>query len=275
MKGKSEKESHKTGTKRNSKFSGAKNQQSKPFYKSMRFYYKVAGFIFAFSVLGYIIFQGLARAGFFGHLPSIKELKSIEQHNSSEVYASGGELIGKYFIYDRTAVRLQDVSEWVVPALVSTEDERFYNHKGTDYLSLPRVIIKNLFLGNRSAGGGSTITRQLAKNLYPRQRKGIIWLVGEKVREGIIASRLEKSYSKEEILTLYLNTVHFGENVYGISAASHRYFSKHPSHLNAQEAATLVGMLKATSALNPRTNPTGSLQRRIVVFSQLKKNGII
>ncbi len=275
MRGKTEKETTKSGKKSTTKFSGSNNKSSNPIYKSRRFFFKALLLLIAMALVCYIAYQVLARSGFFGTLPGISDLKSIEQHNSSEVYAFGGELLGKYFIYDRTVVGLQDVSEWVVPALISTEDERFYKHEGTDYLSLPRVIIKNLIFGNRSAGGGSTITRQLAKNLYPRKRKGILWLAGEKVREGIIASRLEKVYSKEEILTLYLNTVHLGENVYGISAASQRYFSKHPSQLNAQEAATLVGMLKATSALNPRTNPAGSLQRRNVVFRQLEKHGVI
>jgi len=219
----------------------------------------------------YLLFQFLARVGFFGEVPGTNDLKGFDNHNSSRVYAAGGEILGKYFIYDRTAVTLEELSPWVVPALISTEDVRFFRHNGTDYFSLGRVLIKNILLGQRSAGGGSTITRQLAKNLYPRQRRGLIWLIGEKIREGIIAGRLERVYSKHEILTLYLNTVPLGENTFGISAASQRFFNKHPGQLNLQEAATLVGMLKATTAFNPRINPEASLSRRNVVIGQLER----
>lgn len=238
---------------------------------------KIALFILAgatgFALLTFLILQGMIRLGFFGELPNTTDLKSLENNNSSEIYAEGGQLLGKYFLYDRTAVTLADLSTYVVPALISTEDLRFYEHGGTDYRSMGRVLVKNILLGQRSAGGGSTLTRQLAKNLYPRQRKGIFWLVGEKFREGIIARRLEKVYSKDEILNLYLNTVPFGENVFGISAGAQRFFSKHPHDLKAQEAATLIGMLKATSSFNPRTNPEASLERRNVVLSQMEKYG--
>ncbi|HSV87407.1 MAG TPA: transglycosylase domain-containing protein [Bacteroidales bacterium] len=223
----------------------------------------------------YLLFQLLARVGFFGEVPATEDLKSFENHNSSKVYAAGGEILGKYFIYDRTAVTLEELSPWIVPALISTEDARFYRHNGTDYFSLGRVLIKNILLGQRSAGGGSTITRQLAKNLYPRQRRGFIWLVGEKIREGIIASRLERVYSKDEILTLYLNTVPFGENIFGISAASQRFFNKHPGQLDIEEVATLIGALKATTAFNPRINPEASQARRNVVIGQLERYGHI
>ena len=224
-------------------------------------------------LLVFLILQGLVRLGFFGELPNTGELKNLENNNSSEIYAQGGQLLGKYFIYDRTAITLTDLSPSVVPALISTEDIRFYEHGGTDYRSMGRVLIKNILLGQRSAGGGSTLTRQLAKNLFPRQRRGLLWLLGEKFREGIIARRLEKVYTKDEILNLYLNTVPFGENVFGISAGAQRFFSKHPHDLEAQEAATLIGMLKATSSYNPRTNPEASLERRNVVLEQMEKYG--
>ncbi|MEE4176918.1 MAG: transglycosylase domain-containing protein [Bacteroides sp.] len=226
-----------------------------------------------FALLVFLILQGLIRLGFFGEVPNTRDLKSLENNNSSEIYAERGQLLGKYFIYDRTAISLADLSPFVVPALISTEDVRFYEHGGTDYRSMGRVLVKNILMGQRSAGGGSTLTRQLAKNLYPRERRGILWLVGEKFREGIIARRLEKVYTKDEILNLYLNTVPFGENVFGISAGAQRFFSKHPHDLLAQEAATLIGMLKATSTYNPRTNPEASLERRNVVLSQMEKYG--
>ncbi|HAK00108.1 MAG TPA: hypothetical protein DCM62_08790 [Bacteroidales bacterium] len=230
----------------------------------------------AVSFLGiFLLFQLLARVGFFGPVPRAEELKDLENHNSSTVYAAGGEVLGKYFIYDRNAITLEELSPWVLPALISTEDARFYSHRGTDYLALGRVLVKNIIMGRRSAGGGSTITRQLAKNLYPRQRRGMIWLVGEKVREGIIARRLERVYEKDEILTLYLNTVPFGENVFGIAAASQRFFSKHPSQLNIEETATLIGLLQATTTFNPRINPEASQRRRNVVIGQLERYGHI
>jgi penicillin-binding protein 1A len=212
---------------------------------------------------------------YFGEVPSVKDLSNIQNHNSSEVYSWDGELLGKYYIYDRTSISIQEIPQGIIDALIATEDIRFYSHRGTDYRSLGRVLLKNLLLGQRSAGGGSTITRQLAKNLYPRTRKGWIGLAGEKLREGIIARKLEKTYQKDEILGLYLNTVHFGENVFGIFAASQRFFNKQPMQLRAEEGAVLIGMLKAGTSYNPRLHPEQSLRRRNTVIGQLQKYGYI
>ena len=212
---------------------------------------------------------------YFGEVPSVKVLSQIQNHNSSEVYSSDGKLLGKYFIFDRTSISLEDVPQGILDALIATEDIRFYSHRGTDYRSMGRVLVKNLLMGQRSAGGGSTITRQLAKNLYPRTRKGWIGLAGEKLREGIIARRLEKAYGKGEILGLYLNTVHFGENVFGIYAASQRFFNKQPTELNLEEGAVLVGMLKAGTSYNPRLHPEQSLRRRNTVIGQMYKYGYL
>ncbi|MFO7998078.1 MAG: transglycosylase domain-containing protein [Bacteroidales bacterium] len=212
---------------------------------------------------------------FFGELPSASELKQIENHNSSEVYASNGELLGKFYIFDRTSISLDEVPDAILTALIVTEDVRFYQHRGTDLRAMGRVLVKNILLGDRSSGGGSTITRQLAKNLYPRTKQGMIWLVGEKIREGTIARRLEKAYSKKDILLLYINTVHFGENVFGLSAAAQRFFDKTPPELSLEEGAVLVGMLKAGTSYNPRLNPERSLQRRNTVISQMERYGHI
>jgi penicillin-binding protein 1A len=209
--------------------------------------------------------------GMWGPLPTVEELAGIENHNSSEIYASGGEMLGKFYIYDRSSIGLQEIAPEVVHALIATEDVRFYQHRGTDLRSMARVVVKNLLMGDRSAGGGSTINRQLSKNLFPRERKGLFGLVVEKIREGIIARRLERAYTKDEILVLYLNTVPFGDNVFGIAAASQRFFNKHPRHLNTEEAAVLIGMLKATSSFNPRINPDRALLRRNVVLQQMRK----
>lgn len=209
--------------------------------------------------------------GLWGRIPGKSELASVENHVSSEVYADGGELLGKYFIFDRSQVSLDQISDNVINSLIATEDARFYRHRGIDYRSLGRVFFKTLLQGESSAGGGSTISQQLAKNLYSRQNKGIFSLPVSKFREFIIAHRLERIYSKEEILTLYLNTVPLGENVFGISAASLRFFNKNPYDLNLEEAALLVGMLKATSYYNPRRFPERAILRRNIVIGQLQR----
>ncbi|MFN2396089.1 MAG: transglycosylase domain-containing protein [Bacteroidales bacterium] len=209
--------------------------------------------------------------GLWGRLPGKKELASIENYVSSEVYAEGGELLGKYFIYDRTHVNLAQVSENVINSLIATEDVRFYQHKGIDYRSLGRVLFRTILQRESSAGGGSTLSQQLAKNLYPRKNNGIFSLPVSKLREFIIAHRLEKIYSKDDILVLYLNTVPFGDNVFGISAASLRFFNKDPYELTIEEAAVLIGMLKATNNYNPRRFPERATERRNTVIGQLKK----
>lgn len=222
-----------------------------------------------------LIFYFLVKSQVFGPVPSTEELKAIKIYNASEILASGGEQLGKYFLYDRTIVTLEEISSNVIEALIATEDVRFYEHKGIDLRSMGRVAVKNIILGQRSAGGGSTITLQLAKNLYPRTHNNIFRLIADKFREAIIARRLEQVYSKDEIIILYLNTVAFGDNVYGISAASSRFFNKSPLQLNDEEAALLIGMLKATQNYNPRLYPERSLLRRNTVISQMGKYGFL
>ncbi len=207
-------------------------------------------------------------------LPSDDELHKITNPDASEVYSYGGKLLGKYFIQDRKSLTPGEISVHVTDALIATEDIRFYQHKGIDWRSMPRVVIKSIVFGDRSGGGGSTITQQLVKNVYPRIRFRHFSLVKNKIREMIIASKLEKIYSKKEILTLYLNTVPFGENVFGIEAASRRFFGIPAKKLNVQEAALLVGMLKATSWYNPRNHPDRAKNRRNVVIGQMYKAGL-
>ena len=210
--------------------------------------------------------------GLWGKIPDKKELGSIENYISSEVYASGGELLGKYFIYDRSHAHIDQISENVINSLIATEDARFYSHSGIDYRSLGRVMFKTLLMGETQAGGGSTLSQQLAKNLYPRSNNtGLFSLPVSKFREFIIAHRLERIYTKEDILLLYLNTVPFGENVFGISAASLRFFNKNPRDLYMEEAALLVGTLQATSFFNPRQFPERAVNRRNTVISQLHR----
>jgi len=212
--------------------------------------------------------------GCLGHLPSKDELKKIQNYTASEVYSEDSILLGRYFIENRTNASFTEISPHIIHALIATEDIRFYRHEGVDTRSLLRVLVKTILLGEENSGGGSTISQQLAKNLYKR-KKGFLGLLRSKIREVIIALRLEEVYSKDELLTLYLNTVSFGEEVYGIETAAERYFSIKPQDASIQQAATLVGMLKAPSLYNPRTNPRNSLGRRNTVISQMAKYDFI
>ncbi len=212
--------------------------------------------------------------GFFGPMPDTTELSEIRNYQASVIYSADGERIGSYFLQNRTEVSLNEVNPVLIDALLAIEDVRFYQHSGIDYRALARVFVRTLLLG-QDAGGGSTISQQLAKNLFPRQNNSFLYIVADKVREMIIARRLENIYSKDEILQLYLNRVSFGEEIYGIDTASRRFFSKPPSALQLHEAATLTGMLRATSWYNPYRNPEPSLTRRNVVIRQMEKYGMI
>ena len=203
--------------------------------------------------------------------PSRRAIRNIQNQVASEIYSADSVLLGRYFIQDRTEVQYEEIAPVLIDALVATEDVRFYDHSGIDYQSLGRVIIKSGVMQDESAGGGSTITQQLAKNLYPRKRYWILSMLINKLREVKTARTLERIYSKEEILTLYLNTVPFSDNVYGIEAAAQRFFSVSAKHLTIDQAALLIGTLKATHSYNPRLFPDRALGRRGVVFSQLVK----
>ncbi len=214
-----------------------------------------------------------AMLGVFGKMPSLKQLENPSILQSSEVFASDGTLMGKYYRErgNRSNVAYKDISKHVIEALVATEDERFYDHSGIDATATMRAI----FLLGRE-GGGSTITQQLALNLFNGERSGNPLLRGiQKIKEYIIAIRLERNFTKEEILALYLNAVPFGDNIYGIRNAARTFFQKEPSRLAIEEAAVLVGMLKANSLYNPRRNPKQSLDRRNVVLGQMEKNGFL
>jgi len=224
-------------------------------------------------LLGLLFFS--VYIGLLGKVPSVDELNRIKTPNASEVYSMDGKLLGRYYIQNRSSVRYNEISPNIIKALVATEDARFYEHRGIDEIALMRVFFKSILLQDRKSGGGSTLSQQIAKNLYPRQRMGIFTLPVSKIREAIIAYRLEKIYTKEEILTLYLNTVPFGENIFGIEVASERYFSKSPSEITIPEAAVLVGILKANNLFNPRLHPDKSLQRRNVVIEQMVKQGYL
>ncbi|NOT75110.1 MAG: penicillin-binding protein [Cyclobacteriaceae bacterium] len=203
--------------------------------------------------------------------PGNRELRNIQNQVASEVYSADSVLLGRYFLEDRTEIKYEDISPAVIDALISTEDIRFYSHSGVDYKSLGRVLIKSIIQQDESAGGGSTLTQQLAKNLYPRKRYWILPMLLNKLREVRIARKLESIYTKEQLLTLYLNTVPFADNVFGIQAAAERFYSISARDLKTDQAALLVGMLKATHSYNPRLFPDRALVRRNVVLRQMVK----
>lgn len=210
-------------------------------------------------------------AGLWGKLPTKDDLKDIKQAEASLLLDAESELLGKYFIFDRQIVQYDDLPKHLVDALVATEDSRFYEHGGVDYPSLLRVFFKSILMQNNSSGGGSTISQQLVKNIYGRERHGWFTMPVNKVKEMILAKRFESIYSKQDIIALYLNTVPFSENVFGIESASQRFFSKKTSDLNLSESATLVGTLKAPHGYNPRLFVERSQLRRDVVLQQMEK----
>lgn len=242
------------------------------FFKFLfRFFFKLS--IVAIVFLG--VFIGLVYIGGFGPIANKKELTEIKQTQASVVYTSDHKIIGKYFVTNRTNVSFKQIPKHLINALIATEDSRFYEHKGIDKIAMLRVVIKTIILGNHSAGGGSTLSQQLAKNLYKRKDFAVLSMPVNKTKEAILANRLETIYSKEEILTLYLNTVPFGENVYGIESASQRYFSVPTHKLTLEQSAILIGMLKANTYYNPNKNPEHALQRRNVVLHQMLKQKFI
>ncbi len=223
----------------------------------------------------FILFYFSIYFGVFGKIPSTQDLKDLKQNQATQVLSADGDLIGKYYIFDRQPVTSKQIPKHLINALIATEDIRFYEHNGIDSRSLLRVFFKSLMLQDKSSGGGSTITLQLAKNLYGRKDYGYFGIVVNKFQEAIIAKRLEEIYSKKEILTLYLNTVPFSDNTFGIESAAMKFFNKTTRSLSLEEAAVLVGMLKANHSYNPRIFPERSRLRRDVVFQQMEKYGYL
>jgi len=219
----------------------------------------------------FFLFFGSIYFGMWGKIPTTKELTELKQNKATQVLASNGDLIGKFYIFDRQPIGFEQLPPYLIEALIATEDVRFYEHDGIDNRSLLRVFFKSILLQDDSAGGGSTITLQLAKNIYGRRDFGMFGIVINKMQEAVIAKRLENIYSKDEIIQLYFNTVPFSDNTYGIESASLKFFNKHTSDLSLEESAVLVGMLKASHYYNPRIFPERSRLRRDVVLMQMAK----
>ncbi|HQV05683.1 MAG TPA: transglycosylase domain-containing protein [Chitinophagaceae bacterium] len=236
--------------------------------KGVRIFWRIFGIGFA-CIVALIL---MANFGVFGKMPSLAELENPSIMQASEVYAQDGTLMGKYYTIrgNRSSVRYSQISKNVIDALIATEDERFTQHSGIDFKSTFRAV---LTLG--AQGGGSTLTQQLAKQLLSQGSKNKAFRVIEKLKEWIIAVKLEKNFTKEEIITMYLNVVPFGNNIYGIRNASRSFFQKEPDSLNVDEAALLIGMLKGNSIYNPVRNPKAALDRRNIVIGQMQVNGKI
>lgn len=244
------------------------------FLKSSFFWiFLLSGFTASILLIIFVLFM-LVRAGHFGPVPDIDELSQIRLDNSTEIYSADGVLIGRFPSHRTTTLTLDEINPELIDALLAIEDVRFYHHNGIDLRALGRVFVRTLLL-RQNAGGGSTITQQLVKNIYPRFGSGGVKLITDKIREMIIAHRLESIFTKDEILQFYLNSVSFGEDTVGIYSASYRFFNKHPFDLSLTESATLAGVLRATTYYNPFRNNERSIQRRNIVLRQMQRYGKI
>ena len=221
--------------------------------------------------------------GFFGALPDFKALENPDSELASEMYAADGVLLGTFARENRSPVTYEELSPNLVQALIATEDERFEDHSGIDLQAMLRVFVKSILLG-QDAGGGSTLSQQTAKNLFKTRTDagagflssipGLRMLI-IKTKEWIVATQLERAYTKNEILTLYLNTSEFGSNAFGIKTAAKTFFNKTPAELSIQESAVLVGLFKAPTYYSPVFNPENSLRRRNTVLYQMVKNEVL
>ncbi|MFN8308732.1 MAG: PBP1A family penicillin-binding protein [Chitinophagales bacterium] len=223
--------------------------------------------IYSWTVMAVVLFFALIAIGVFGRLPSIDDLENPQTAVATEVISADGVVLGKYYQQNRSNIRYENLPKPLVNALLATEDIRFYDHTGVDLKAIARAL--SGVLGRDSKGGGSTITQQLAKNLFPRGNHWKITLALRKFKEWVIAAKLERAYTKEEIIAMYFNTVEFSDNAFGIKSASQTYFNKPVDSLKIEEAAVLVGMLKAPYQYNPRLHPVASQKRRNVVLDQM------
>jgi penicillin-binding protein 1A len=222
-------------------------------------YYLIAAGIFLLFIL-------MLNFGWIGDMPDLDDIENPTASLASQVYAQDGTPMGKYYLEDRISVKYRDISPYLLQALVATEDKRFYDHYGIDGEGLMRAVA---FLG--SQGGASTITMQTAKNLFTDNwgTSNKLLRIVQKIKESIIAIKLERNFTKQEIITLYLNTVPFSENLFGVSNASRSFFQKEPDRLTIEEAALLIGMINAPTKYNPNRNPKLAIERRNLVLNRM------
>ena len=201
--------------------------------------------IFLTPFVTILLIVWMVSLGWFGALPTTSQLENPENNLATQILSSDGKVIGKYFKENRTNVKYKQLSPYLVHALVATEDARFYDHSGVDLRGLGRVLVRTVIGGDESGGGGSTLSQQLAKMLFPReQNMGKIGKAMRKIKEWVIATRLEKQYTKDEILTMYLNKFDFLNLAVGINSAAKIYFNSAPDSLKIEQAAMLIGMAK-------------------------------
>jgi len=228
--------------------------------------------LFALSV--FLLFHGIVHE-WFGEMPTFEELENPETNLATEIISADGKLLGTYYIENRSNVSYADIAPDLIHALISIEDVRFYEHSGIDKIALFRVA-KGIATGNSDQGGGSTITQQLAKNLFPRgENLSKSKLVIRKLQEWVTATKLEYNYSKDEIIAMYLNTVFYGHNAYGIKKATETFFGKEPDEITMEEAALLAGVVNAPSKFSPRRHPDNAINRRNLVLKRMETNGYI
>lgn len=239
-----------------------------------KFIYMLWGLLAVGLVAAFLIFYSITR-GWIGFVPPVEELENPTYKFATQIISADGKMLSTYSYSreNRVWTDYEDLSPALINALISTEDVRFAEHSGIDLRALLRAIVKTGLLRQESSGGGSTLTQQLAKQLYTEEVAGNkIERLFQKPIEWVIAVKLEKYYTKEEILTMYLNKYDFGNNAIGIKTAANTYFSKEPKQLSVEEAATLVGMCKNSSLYNPVRRNEKTRQRRNVVLSQMEKN---
>jgi penicillin-binding protein 1A len=247
------------------------NIQTKNTEKDISYYKKKFWKIFFYGLGGLLLFFLFASWGLFGSMPSFEDLENPDSNLATEIISSDGVVLGKYFEKNRSQLKYSDLPKSLVQALVATEDERFYEHSGIDGRGTLRAIVS---LG--TSGGASTLTQQLAKQLFHGEgSKFLPFRIVQKIKEWIIAIRLERQYTKSEIIAMYCNVYDFGNYSVGVSSAAKTYFSKEPKDLTIDESAILVGMFKNSGLYNPVKNPQGVKNRRNVVLLQMEKGGII
>lgn len=236
-----------------------------------KFFFKtLLGFLFIFIVFIIAIYNG-----FFGRVPTNKEVQLFQNMKASEVYSADSVLLYRFDKENRINITFDSLPKYLIQALVATEDARFYEHKGVDLKSILRVAVKTIILQDKSSGGGSTISQQLVKNYYPRKKYWIFSTPINKFEELVAAYKLESHFSKNKLLEFYFNTVPFGQSAFGIESASQRFFSTSTSKLSIEQAAVLVGMLKATYTYNPLKFQEASKKRRNVVLNLMEINKFI
>lgn len=243
-----------------------------------------------FTLLGlgafvvYLLAVNLNLFGLFGTMPSLRTIENPSSEQASEIISSDGVLLSKYFLENRTPVEFEQISPNVINALVAIEDARFTKHSGVDPRSIFRSVAGVVTGQSGSSGGGSTLTQQLVKNLFEARSERYKGFLGDvpllkmliiKTKEWITAIKIERNYTKQEIMTMYLNTVEFSSNAYGIRSAARTYFDKEPSQLSIEEAAVLMGMVQNPTRLNPKLHPKAALDRRNTVYNQMVKYGYL